>query len=135
MRTSSFVLIACLAIAGQARGTQVYETPSGPSQQLKQEPWRNPDSAAATDAERDKYRPVAFGADDAQPAQDSQKQASFYNANVHSGDSGVAGVLAQQSVRNPRMYARDFEFTRRVVGCPENFETSTKLKSATQRYN
>jgi hypothetical protein len=71
MRTQ-FILITCLAIARQARGTRVYE-----------------------DAEQDKYHPVTFEASDAQ----KEKREELYNLNIQTGGSGVASALAQQSVR------------------------------------
>ncbi|EZA61689.1 hypothetical protein DMN91_003623 [Ooceraea biroi] len=92
---TQFILVACLAIARQALGTQVYETPSdSPQQQWK--PWRNQDSVQASSGEQEKYNPVTFEASDTQQSQ----QSPIYNANIQSGASGVAGVLNQQSIES-----------------------------------
>lgn len=93
---TQFVLIACLAIARQIFGTQVYETPSDSSQQEWQ-PWKNEDSIQTSNGEQDKYRPVTFDTSDTQ--QKESQQQLFYNANIQSGASGVADVVNQQSVR------------------------------------
>ncbi|XP_020292201.1 uncharacterized protein LOC109858907 isoform X2 [Pseudomyrmex gracilis] len=96
MRTQ-FILITCLAIARQALGTQVHETPSDSSQQQWQPSW-NQDSIQASSGVREKYRPVTFDNSDTH-TQESQ-QSPVYNANIQSGTSGVADVLKQQSGRN-----------------------------------
>ncbi|XP_036148082.1 uncharacterized protein LOC118644183 [Monomorium pharaonis] len=95
MRTQ-FILIACLAIARQVLGTQVYETPNDSSQQ-EWRPWKNDDSIETPKGEQEKYRPVTFDGPDAQQ-KESQQQPLFYNANIQSGASGVADVVSQQSV-------------------------------------
>lgn len=92
---AQFVLIACLAIARQIFGTQVYETPSDSSQQQWQ-PWKNEDSIQASNGEQDKYHPLTF---DTSSTQQKESQQSFYNANIQSGASGVADIVSQQSVR------------------------------------
>lgn len=99
MRTQ-FILIACLAIAGQTLGTQVYETPSASSQQQWQ-PWKNQDAIEApTDGGQDKYHPVTFDVPDTQVTQKETRQSPLlYNANIQLGASGVADVVGQQSVR------------------------------------
>ncbi|KAL0099124.1 hypothetical protein PUN28_020282 [Cardiocondyla obscurior] len=96
MRTQ-FVLIACLVIAQQIFGTQVYETPSDSSQQQWQ-PWKNQDLAEASNVEQNKYRPVTF--DDVPDTQQKESQQPFYNANIQSSTSGVADVVSQQSIES-----------------------------------
>ncbi|XP_024874635.1 uncharacterized protein LOC112456373 [Temnothorax curvispinosus] len=91
---TQFILIACLAIARQIFGTQVYETPSDSSEQQWQ-PWKTQDSIQASNGEEDKYRPVTF---DASASQQKESQQSFYNANIQSGASGVADVVGKQPI-------------------------------------
>lgn len=94
MRTQ-FILIACLAIAKEIFGTQVYETPSYSSQQWQ--PLKNQDSIQAPneEQEQDTSGPVTFDTSDTQ----QKESQSFYSANIQSSGSGVANVVGQQSVR------------------------------------
>ncbi|XP_025986900.1 uncharacterized protein LOC105197529 isoform X2 [Solenopsis invicta] len=94
MRTQ-FILIACLAIARQVLGTQVYETPNDSSQQWQ--PWKNQDLIETPKGEQETYQPLKFdGSNDAQ--QKESQQPLFYNANIQSGASGVADVVSKQSI-------------------------------------
>jgi len=93
MRTQ-FVLIACLAIAKEVFGTQVYETPNDSSQQQWQ-PWKNQDSIQTSNGDQEKYHPITFDASDTQ--QKETQQPLLYNANIQSGSSKVANVVGQQS--------------------------------------
>lgn len=96
MRRTQFILIACLALAREVFGTQVYETPSDSSQQQWQ-PWKNQDSIQTSNGKQEKYHPVTF--DDPDTQQKESRQQLFYNANIQSGASGVADVIGQQSVK------------------------------------
>jgi len=90
---TQFVLIACLTIAREALAisinTQVHEISS------ESQPWQAWNHKDAIQA----ASPVTF--EDSDTQKDWQQPASTYNANIQSGDSGVAEVLKQhaQSVR------------------------------------
>ncbi|XP_018401853.1 PREDICTED: uncharacterized protein LOC108779021 [Cyphomyrmex costatus] len=90
-----FVLIACLAIAREVFGTQVYETPSDSSQQWQ--PWKNQDFNQASNEEQDKRHLVTFDNPDT-PQQREPQSLSLYNANIQSSGSGVANIVGQQSI-------------------------------------
>jgi len=89
-----FVLLACLAIAKEVFGTQVYETPSDSSQQQWQ-PWKNKDSIQTSNENQEKYHPITFDAPNTQ--QKEVQQPLLYNTNIQSGSSKVADVIGQQS--------------------------------------
>lgn len=91
---TKFVLIACLAIAREVFGTQVYETPSDSSQQWQ--PW-NQDFNQASNEKQEKRDFVTF--DNPDTSQQKETQSLLYNANIQSSGSGVANIVGQQSVR------------------------------------
>lgn len=93
MRTQ-FILIACLAIARLAFGTQVHDTTKDSSQQ--EWSWNNEDSIDSPDAGQDKPGLVKF---ESPSTQDEAQQVSSYNPNIQTGTSGVANVVNKQSVR------------------------------------
>ncbi|XP_011140597.1 uncharacterized protein LOC105183877 isoform X3 [Harpegnathos saltator] len=96
MRTQ-FILIACLAIARQAFGTQVYETPTSDSSQEPWKPWKNQDSIDNSNPEQDVYHPITFETSDKQK---EAQQTSLYSPNIQTDASGVADVVNQQSVES-----------------------------------
>ncbi|KYM86047.1 Serine proteinase stubble [Atta colombica] len=91
---TKFVLIACLAIAREVFGTQVYETPSDFSQQWQ--PW-NQDFNQASNEKQEKRDFVTFDNPDTSQQKETQ-QPLLYNANIQSSGSGVANIVGQQSI-------------------------------------
>ncbi|XP_032673020.1 uncharacterized protein LOC116844945 isoform X2 [Odontomachus brunneus] len=120
MRTQ-FILIACLVIARQALGTQVYDTPTSDSSKREWQPW-NEDSIENSNGR--KNNPVTFETSDTQRGK--TQETSLYNANIQTSASGVANVANKKSGRNLEGYAEVYSDPDVKIAFQDGNETNAR---------